>query len=203
MNTGVSPKRTTADAELGGADALGAGEPEALAGGTAATTLTTGGALGGGGATGGGAGAFSGSALGGSGSGSGAEALGAAGTAAEGAAEAEACSAPKAEAEGAALASGRPETAGAAVPALAATDCACTLPPSSPITKHSPTLRNRSPPTRADVYELTEDLTLEPRASVTGLATASTIRLARTASKARAKAYMGAWKALPKFLQRE
>jgi len=187
----VSLKRTTADAELGSADALGAGKEEALGGGGAAMALTTGGALGGGAAAGGGgSGTFSGGALGGSASGSGAEALGAAESPAEGAAEAEACGAaeaeacgaPNAELEGAALADARPEAPGAAVPALAATGCACTVrPPSSPITKHSPMLRNRSPPTRAVVFEVTEDLTLEQRASVTGFATASTIRLARTA----------------------
>lgn len=171
----MSPKRTTAEAELGNTDALGVGGAEAIVGGAAGTVLATGSALGTGGGSGVGAGVGTGAGAAGAAAGAGS------GSGAEAGAEAEALGTAEAGAGAPAAAEGRPETrrGGASEgEALAVADCACTRPaPSdSPMAKQSPMRRNRSPQTRVDVDKLTEDLTLGRTASVTGLATASTIR---------------------------
>ena|GEM_PF-4239 len=176
MNTGASPKRTTAEAELGEADALGAGVAEALGASAAEAALAGGGALGAG--VGGGSGATGAGAAGAGGAGwsSGSEA-------AEAGAGAEAIGAAETPAEGAAAAKGRPETAAEAAdealpPAASAHTCAGA---ESPTAKQSPMRRNRSPQTRVDVEEVPLDLTLGRAASVTGLATASTIQRSQSA----------------------
>jgi len=176
VNTGASPKRTTAEAELGEADALGAGVAEALGASAAEAALAGGGALGAG--VGGGSGATGAGAAGAGGAGwsSGSEA-------AEAGAGAEAIGAAETPAEGAAAAKGRPETAAEAAdealpPAASAHTCAGA---ESPTAKQSPMRRNRSPQTRVDVEEVPLDLTLGRAASVTGLATASTIQRSQSA----------------------
>jgi hypothetical protein len=160
----VSPKRTTAEAELGEAEALGTGDAEALGGGDAGTALVTGGALGTGAGTGvgtgggGGVGAAGSGADWGAGSGAVADAVGSA----LAVASALAVGGADTRADGAAGGKGRPEATGATgADALAGADCACPLAAAkSPTAKQSPMLRNRSPETRADVDERTEDLTL-------------------------------------------
>ena len=184
MNTGASPKRTTAEAELGKAEALGIGSAEALGSGAAEAALAAGGALGadtaaGGVATGGGG--ATGSA--GSGSGEGAEAIAVEEGEVEGGWRAEAGDAAEpGDADATKAADSvpgdrRPETSGAgAAEALADADCAkpCACHKSKTVMQ-SPMRRNRSRQACADLDELTEDLTLGRAASVTGLATASTI----------------------------
>jgi len=117
--------------------------------------------------------------------------------------------------EAAGAATGRAETiaaaegntlAGTTCPAAAealAAGCACTRATlDRPTAKQSPKRRNQSPQTRADVNELTEDLTLGHGASVTSLVTASTIRVpARSACSPRKpppNAHIVSWKPLPK-----
>ncbi|HKO51284.1 MAG TPA: hypothetical protein VJV79_26425 [Polyangiaceae bacterium] len=180
MNTGESPKRTTAGTELCTTAALGAGAAEALDGGATGTALALGGApgasVGVGAAGAGGAGATA------SGSGTGA------GSGVGAASEAEGTGAAETRADDAAGGKGRPETTGAggengaggedgedATEALPTGPSAHTRPgANSPMAKQSAMRRNQSPQTRADVHELTLDLTLGLAASVTGLATAST-----------------------------
>jgi hypothetical protein len=181
VNTGVSARRTTPEAELGKGDALSAGDAEALSAGDAE-------GLGGGDA----GAALVGEDTLGAGARAGAATTGAGGGVASGSgwraeSAGEACGEPasRVEAVADALAAGETDGAGAApgggfgggnaeAETLAAADCAQTGAAfESPIAKQRQ--RNQSPQTRADVDELTEDLTLGPSASVTGLTTASTI----------------------------
>lgn len=186
VNTGTSPRRTTAEAELGKADALAAGAAEALGGGGAgAEAALAGGALGGGAGAGGRTAAGDGTGAAGSGSrsaaGGGSGAGGAAGAGAAGAEE-EAAGDAEVRATGAAVDRGRTETDGAkgaegaegAAEALLAVDSArAHRGPNRATAKLSAMGRNQSPHTRTDVDERADDLTLGRAASVTGLATAS------------------------------
>jgi hypothetical protein len=188
VNTGVSAKRTTVEAELGTADALSAGVAEAPSCGA---TLALGAGIDDavGSAIGVGAAIGVGTAIGvgvGSGSGRGWAADADPGTGIGESAEAEAEAAAEAEATGncaAAAGDALPEAlADASAEAVAGADCAQSCAGlSSPMANHRH--RNRSPQTRVELDELSEDLTLGVRASVTGFTTASTIPHEKSATE--------------------
>jgi len=172
VNTGVSDKRTTPDAELGAVEALGAGVAEALGSDAAAalgggvafvasgTTAAVAVAVAGGGSLGalGALGALA--AETGAGSGSGATAEAEAGACTAVGAGAETAAAAETGKAGAAEGNGLAETTGkvAAVAPPAGVCARSRFGLNNPRTR--PTHRKQSPQTRADVDELTEVLTL-------------------------------------------